>query len=166
MDNTGFSYRIAVCGKTPLPDIRQGSEVKITYYFIEDGHLDKSFDADGKQNPIPVGKKLCYGQCSSSGINNSPHTPANPLPSNGAINQNLSLVMSWTGGDPDGDEVAYDVFFDAGNSYPTTKVTDHQNSTSYTPGTLNENTTYYWKVVAFDQHGLSTAGPVWSFTTE
>jgi len=29
----------------------------------------------------------------------------------------------------------------------------------------DRNTTYYWKIVARDEHGASTTGPNWSFTT-
>ncbi|GAH68460.1 unnamed protein product, partial [marine sediment metagenome] len=32
--------------------------------------------------------------------------------------------------------------------------------------TMNFNTTYYWKIVAWDNHGESAASPIWSFTTE
>ena len=32
-------------------------------------------------------------------------------------------------------------------------------------GILNWNTTYYWKIVARDSHGIEKEGPIWSFTT-
>jgi hypothetical protein len=35
----------------------------------------------------------------------------------------------------------------------------------YDPGTMIYGTTYYWKIVAWDNHGASAAGPVWHFTT-
>ena len=41
------------------------------------------------------------------------------------------------------------------------------NDTEYDPpGTLQFNTTYYWKIVAWDEYGLNASGPVWTFTTE
>jgi hypothetical protein len=37
-------------------------------------------------------------------------------------------------------------------------------TTSYT-ATLASGITYHWKIVAKDNHGAATAGPVWEFTT-
>jgi hypothetical protein len=61
--------------------------------------------------------------------------------------------------------VTYDVFFEAGDDSPDELVSENQSGTSYDPGMLLGNTTYYRQMVARDEHGLSTAGPVWSFTT-
>ncbi|HAV42399.1 TPA: hypothetical protein DCX15_00060 [bacterium] len=98
--------------------------------------------------------------------NKPPNTPSNPSPVNGTTNQPINVTLSWTGGDPDpGDTVTYDAYF--GTTTPPTKlVSSNQAGTTYNPGTLNHNTTYYWKIVAKDNHGASTSGPVWSFTTE
>jgi formylglycine-generating enzyme required for sulfatase activity len=101
----------------------------------------------------------------SNSVNNQPYPPTNPSPPQNATDQSLSTQLSWTGGDPDGDLVVYDVYFNAGISSPTSKVADHQSNTTFNPGTLAANTSYTWKVVAFDQHGLSTVGPIWDFTT-
>jgi formylglycine-generating enzyme required for sulfatase activity len=98
-------------------------------------------------------------------INNEPYQPTHPSPPLYAINQGLSIQLGWDGGDPNGDLVLYDIYFNAGISNPSTKVADHQSSRSFNPGLLSSNTKYYWKVVSFDQHGLSTASPVWNFTT-
>ena len=27
------------------------------------------------------------------------------------------------------------------------------------------NTTYYWKIISHDNHGATTQGPIWAFTT-
>ena len=98
--------------------------------------------------------------------NNPPNAPSNPLPSNGAANQSINVDLSWIGGDPDaGDTVKYDVYFGTANP-PTTLVLTNQSATTYDPGTLSNNTTYYWKIVAKDNHGVSVSGPVWSFATE
>ena len=37
--------------------------------------------------------------------------------------------------------------------------------TTYTPGWLDPYSTYYWQIVARDEHGETTTGEVWSFTT-
>ena len=98
--------------------------------------------------------------------NNPPYTPDDPSPANGATDVGINTtVVSWTGGDPDtGDTVTYDVYF--GTTNPPPKLVNNQTSHSYQPATFQENTTYYWKIVAWDNHGASTAGAIWSFTTE
>jgi hypothetical protein len=95
--------------------------------------------------------------------NNPPYTPSNPSPADGAINVELTADLGWTGGDPDGDPVTYDVYF--GTTSPPPKVSSNQSATMYDPGTLTYATTYYWRIVAWDSHGASTAGPIWHFLT-
>ena len=119
--------------------------------------------------------KIAYGQCNveydmswvtftQSGGNNAPYTPSNPNPLNHATSIDVNADLSWTGGDPDsGDTVTYDVYF--GTSSPPPKVVTGQSGTTYDPGTMNASTTYYWQVVSWDDHGASTSGPIWDFTT-
>lgn len=98
--------------------------------------------------------------------NNPPNTPGSPSPADGATGQSINTDLSWTGGDPDsGDTVTYDVYFEANDSSPDVLVSDNQSETTYDPGTLNYDTHYYWKIIAMDNHGVSSSGPVWSFTT-
>ncbi len=97
-------------------------------------------------------------------VNNPPNTPSNPSPVNGATNVGLDADISWSGGDPDGDYVVYDVYFGTSSNPP--KIVSNQSSTSYDPGTMIHNTIYYWKIKAWDEHGASTIGPLWSFTTK
>ena len=96
--------------------------------------------------------------------NNPPYTPSNPTPSNGATDQSIDVDLSWTGGDPDGDPVTYDVYFGTSSSPPL--VSSGQPSTTYDPGVLDYYTVYYWKIVAEDSFGAQTQGPVWNFTTK
>ncbi len=35
----------------------------------------------------------------------------------------------------------------------------------FPPRPLRRQTTYYWKIVAIDENGAKTEGPVWSFAT-
>ncbi|MCK5261513.1 MAG: hypothetical protein KAJ44_04990, partial [Thermoplasmatales archaeon] len=95
--------------------------------------------------------------------NNAPYVPGDPFPPNGANDVDLGIDLSWIGGDPDGDPVTYDVYFDTIN--PPSQVAWNQSGVTYDPGILNFNTTYYWKIVAWDDFGASTGGPIWSFTT-
>ena len=97
------------------------------------------------------------------GGNNPPNQPVNPNPVNGAIDQSITLTLSWSCTDPNGDPLTYDVYFGTTNNPPL--ASGNQTGTSYNPGQLNNNTTYYWKIVAKDNQGATTAGPVWNFTT-
>ena len=97
--------------------------------------------------------------------NNPPYTPSDPYP----IGDDISICppnLSWTGGDPDGDNVTYDVYFSHHPGY-WEKVAYNLSETWYQiPFLLDFLTTYYWMVVAKDEHGASTPGPIWYFSTE
>ncbi len=96
--------------------------------------------------------------------NNPPYTPSNPFPSDKATGVDINVNLNWIGGDPDGDLVTYDVFF--GFTNPPPKVVDNQSVTFYDPGAMNNHTTYYWKIVAWDSHGLKSESNLWMFSTE
>ena len=98
--------------------------------------------------------------------NSPPNTPSNPSPADGATDQSLDVNLSWTGGDPDGDTVTYDVYFEQDDATPDGLVSNDQSGPTYDPSTLNPNTHYYWQIVATDEHGSSTRGQVWYFSTE
>jgi len=93
-----------------------------------------------------------------------PNPPGYPSPADGATDQPIALTFSWTSSDPDGDDtLSYYVYFDTtSNPAPASgRLTDE----SFNPGLLNPETHYYWRVVAYDNYGDSTSGPVWEFTT-
>ncbi len=96
-------------------------------------------------------------------MNHPPNTPNTPVPVNQSTNVPLTTDLSWHGGDPDGDPVTYDVYFGVIN--PPGKVIANQSTTIYDPGTLNNSTNYYWKIIAWDNHNASSVGPLWGFTT-
>jgi hypothetical protein len=97
--------------------------------------------------------------------NHPPSLPSAPLPVDGAEDQDLNLTLTWTGGDPDGDAVTYDVYLEAGNSEPGILVCSEVTTTFCDPGALAYDTHLYWQVVATDEHGAATTGPVWDFQT-
>ncbi len=134
-----------------VPEV--GLEFNTTYYWKVD-----VWDALG--NPT-------YGQIwnFTTRDNDPPYTPSNPDPANGATGVTINTNLSWTGGDPDGDDTTYDVYF--GTSSPPPLVALNYNDTVYDPpGILQFNTMYYWKIVAWDEYGLNASGPVWTFTTQ
>jgi hypothetical protein len=51
------------------------------------------------------------------------------------------------------------------NTPPTSKEASNQSETSFDPGSLSYDETYYWKIVSWDEHGAKQIGSVWSFTT-
>ena len=87
-----------------------------------------------------------------------PPTCVTPTPVDGAINLDGYIVLSWT---PSATATAYDVYF---GTNPNPPLVSTQGGTSYDPGLLTSNTTYYWKVNPANANGLSSC-PVWSFTT-
>jgi len=96
--------------------------------------------------------------------NHLPFTPNTPSPANESINVSINADLSWTGDDPDpGDTLTYDVYFGTSSNPPL--LENNQSGLSYNPGVLDDNTSYYWRVVAWDEQDASTAGPLWSFTT-
>ncbi len=100
------------------------------------------------------------------GSNRAPNTPSGPSPSNGATNVKIDPILTWVGTDPDWfDDLYFDVYFEKDDSTPDVLVSDDQTSTSYSPGTLEMESTYYWQIVVHDEYGLTVTGPIWHFTT-
>ncbi len=103
----------------------------------------------------------------------APDTPSNPAPASGSTGLGVDVKLSWTASDPDGDQMLYDVYLEAGNPNPERKVASNLLETTFNPGILSptdpsfivKETHYYWKVVARDLHGATTTSPVWDFET-
>jgi len=97
--------------------------------------------------------------------NQAPRTPSNPVPSNVAVNQPLTVQLQWNCSDPEGDAILYDIYF--GTSADPLEVAANMSEKTFTPdaGVMDFSTVYYWKIVAEDSKGSVTTGPVWSFTT-
>jgi hypothetical protein len=96
--------------------------------------------------------------------NSPPNIPSNPNPYDGETNVDVNADLSWKGGDPDGDPITYDIYFST--TIPTSKQVSNQSGTSFDPGTMDYDETYYWNIVAWDNNDASTYGPTWSFTTK
>jgi len=96
--------------------------------------------------------------------NSPPESPTNPNPENESTNQAIETTLQWSCSDPENDPLTYDIYFGIENNPDL--LAAGQSETNYDLGTLLNNIQCYWKIVAHDDQGNSTEGPVWSFTTE
>ncbi len=100
----------------------------------------------------------------STGPDNAkPGIPSNPNPADNATSVSTNANLSWVCSDPDEDPLTYDVYFGTSSNPPL--VNSGQGETIYDVGILNEETTYYWKIKAHDDHSNSTTGDIWQFAT-
>lgn len=148
-------------GVTPVPPL-VASDVPTTAY--EPGPLAflttyywriVARDALGAQTSGPVWRFTTWAD------NLPPNPPSNPIPANNGF-ASATPILQWSASDPNGQALTYDVYFGT-DPTPPLAVTGI-GSKSYVPGTLQLNTYYYWRVVAFDGQ-YSTSGPTWSFYT-
>ena len=98
--------------------------------------------------------------------NSPPDMPELVRPSNGAAGVSRSPTLEWTCDDPDGkyETLKYDIYFGTSSSPPL--KSSGVSNTFYMPGSLEGETTYYWKVVAKDSTGEETSSQIWKFSTE
>jgi len=76
----------------------------------------------------------------------------------------VDTVLSWESIDVDGDALTYDIYF--GISPTPTLVASDSTDTTYDPGLLEYEQTYYWKIVAKDIHGAKRESSVRYFKTK
>jgi hypothetical protein len=89
--------------------------------------------------------------------------PGDPVPENGAINQTVSLILTWEiFGDPT-EVTGYDVYFGKDESPPL--VAEDLTHRVYDPGELKLSDHYYWRVVVNGTDGAKRYGPMWEFNT-
>ncbi len=91
--------------------------------------------------------------------NSLPSKPINPVPADGAGDQATNAKCSWENG---GLASSYDVYF--GTNPTPSDFKGNQKETNYDPGTLLNDTTYYWRIDAVNAAGKKT-GDVWEFST-
>jgi hypothetical protein len=89
----------------------------------------------------------------------APGQASNPSPADSATDVSIDADLSWTAGTG---ATSSDVYF--GTTSPGT-FQGNQTETTYDPGTMANDTTYYWRIDEVNAAGTTT-GVVWSFTTE
>ncbi|MHC4740229.1 MAG: LamG-like jellyroll fold domain-containing protein, partial [Planctomycetota bacterium] len=87
-----------------------------------------------------------------------PEQASNPDPADSAADVSINADLSWTAGSG---STSSDVYF--GTTSPGA-FQGNQTETSFDPGTMANDTTYYWRIDEINAVGTTT-GVVWSFTT-
>jgi len=108
---------------------------------------------------------LALVSCKKSNNENiAPEIPHSPTPENNAINIDIFDTLFWESEEIDNGKIYYDVYFDT-IATPGIVATNI-NSKEFIPESLNYNTGYYWKIIAKDDAGNTSKGPIWFFKTK
>ena len=95
--------------------------------------------------------------------NDPPTVPIIDFPPNNST-QNVSvIVLKWDCSDPDDDPLVYDIYYQNDNP-PLWIIETNHPSESIVVDDLTPGETYWWKIVAKDDNGNVTEGPLWNFT--
>jgi hypothetical protein len=81
-----------------------------------------------------------------------------PNPYDGATGVSINADLSWTAGRG---ATSHDVYFGTSNPPPFIL---NQDDVTFKPGTMDYETTYYWRIDEINTTGTTT-GAIWSFTT-
>ena len=111
---------------------------------------------------------LSEADISGNPTNFPPVAPSSPSPALNAVRVPLTdgkVSLSWSCSDLNAFSVlSYDVYFGEDQSN-LLRYARNISTCSFTKEGLESGKTYFWKIVANDDGGLSTPGPIWSFTT-
>ena len=145
--NTTDSFQLIGLPGYPLPD---GLQPGMTYYWRVDGINDADPDSPWKGNiwSFWVPSKAAY----------------EPAPQDGMNFIETDADLTWTPGE---NAALHTIYFgtNADEVANATSGGTNQGETTFDPGALELETTYYWRV---DEHAglVETRGKVWSFTTK
>ena len=141
--NQGSAYIVVGFPGNPYPD---GLTTGTTYYWRVD-----EVEADGTKH---TGKVWSFTI--------PPRTAYDPIPSDGAKFVPADSILSWTGGF--GAKLHNVYFGDNFEDVNSATAGAPNPTTTYNPGPLEFNKTYYWRVDEFNPP-ITLRGEVWSFTT-
>ncbi len=92
----------------------------------------------------------------------APGKPSQPYPADNATGVPVTATLQWSL-DTSGSGLTYDVYF--GSTGSLDMIAENIAATFFKPNTLAAETAYQWQVIARNQSGYETQGPLWSFTT-
>ncbi|MHC4740183.1 MAG: LamG-like jellyroll fold domain-containing protein, partial [Planctomycetota bacterium] len=97
----------------------------------------------------------------TGGAPTPPGQASNPTPAQSATNISIDADLSWNAGTG---STSSDVYFGTDSTPDSGEFKGNQTATTYEPGTMANDTTYYWRIDEVNAGGTTT-GTVWSFTT-
>ena len=154
----GTSNPPALIGNQETSTFSPGTlEYNTTYYWQIDPHSLSGYCS--QSNTIPVWRF-------TTELAPVPSIAVNPVPANLSTSIPISQLLGWSANPAGTVPDSYNVYF--GTSNPPTMI-GNQETTTFSPGTLEYNTTYYWQIDPHSPGGYcsqSNTIPVWSFTTE
>ncbi|AQT69807.1 F5/8 type C domain protein [Anaerohalosphaera lusitana] len=154
--SAGGTMDIADTGKLLI----DGDALTTVNSYISDGRLT-GFDGLGTlsvdYNITTPGKTTI--------VANTPEKAANPSPGNGAVGVSTITDLTWTAG---ANAVSHNVYFGTDPTPDQTEFQASRTETTFDPGTLDLNTTYYWRVdeINPDHPDSPWKGVTWSFKTQ
>jgi hypothetical protein len=90
----------------------------------------------------------------------SPRSGANITP-----DINNLVILNWNGSDVDGDLESFEVYLDQNDATTLNTSLPFQNNNNSIEVEVENNATYYWKVVAIDTNGNQSSSGVYAFRT-
>jgi len=90
----------------------------------------------------------------------SPRSGANITP-----DINNLVILNWNGSDVDGDLESFKVYLDQNDATTLNTTIPFQNNNNSIAVEVENNATYYWKVVAIDANGNQSSSGVYAFRT-
>ena len=88
---------------------------------------------------------------------------SNPFPPHESHDINIIVRLGWDYADTTVDSIFYNIYLGTDPNPPVKDSLLTENR--YVTGKLQHDTTYYWRIVAFNDTSDSTVGPIWSFNT-
>jgi hypothetical protein len=146
-----FTVTNTVAGEPYLTYALPSSTVGPVYVRVQDADQTRG---NGTPDTLFVNHMYIY----KSTVSTAPDPATHPDPSDGAAGVASDVDLSWTAG---AYAESHDVYFGTASPPP---FSVNQSGTTFDPGTLDNGTTYYWRIDEKNGYGTTT-GPVWSFTT-
>jgi hypothetical protein len=140
---------------TSSPGTFQGNQTATTF---EPGTMSNNTTYYWRIDEINTGGTTTGNVWSFTTIVAAPSQATNPSPADSVTDVDINADLSWTAGSG---STSSDVYF--GTTSPGT-FQGNQTATTFEPGTMSNDTTYYWRIDEINSGGTTT-GTVWSFTT-
>ncbi|NIP27218.1 MAG: hypothetical protein GWN61_14975 [candidate division Zixibacteria bacterium] len=144
----------------PQINLRDNSIAYVQYTNLQGGPGNVYIDPDAELNwgRGNIDADPCFVRPGYS----KPPTPlfkaSEPNPPDGSIGVSLIPYLTWT---PGHNAVSHDVYFGTANPPP---FIGNQTAATFVPGTMDYETTYYWRIDEVSGSTVTT-GDIWNFTT-